>query len=103
MDEVVRQHGPELLSYIGDRNTCMFNQKLREISANEKILRSLLTWTSNNDEEHKHTLLMSAIKLNNQEIFDILMQNKVRNLLYCFCTWLLTANSLRSKPERLTQ
>ena len=95
MDKVVERHGAELLSYMVDGNTVMFNEKLRDISSNSKILQSLFTWTSNiDDDKHKqkNTLLMNAIELNNQKIFDILMKNEVCNIccIVFLCGYALT-------------
>ena len=100
MDKVVQQHGIELLSYLVAGNSFMFNEKWRDISSNETLVKSLLIWTSNNDYKHKHSLLMTAIQINNQEIFDILMKNKVciKSFLCCF-SFLVTHSQFCDKQN----
>ena len=77
MDTLVCQYGEELRSCIVNRETGKFQRKLMEISLkqNKSMVTSLFTWVDNS--VHRDTLLMNAIEVNNVEIFDILMANKV--------------------------
>ena len=83
MDKGVARYGEKLMSYIIDHSAFMFKQKLKDVSRDEPFMKSLLKWIPDANDDHKNTLLMTAIKLNNREIFDILMQNKVCDVLIC--------------------